>query len=241
MTRDDAGRRAAVAAAVEIVALEAWHAPHLERLQVECFPDLAAHELMRAEHFLRHLEVFPEGDVVAVARRDPDGRELQAPRVVGLGAGFFTDFDLEHPHHTFKEVIAGGTFANHDPDGAWYYGADLSVHPAYRGLGLGRRLYDARKAICVHHGRLGIVAGGALPGFAAHKRAMSAASYVAKVVAGELFDPTLTMQLRNGFEVVGLLEGYLDDAAADGWATLIVWRTPAGGAAAGVSLAAKTT
>ena len=45
-------------------------------------------------------------------------------------------------------------------------------------------------------------------------------------LAGELSDPTLTFQLRNGFEVRGLLANYIEDEADDGWATLIVWENP---------------
>lgn len=211
---------------IEIERLAAWHAPHLERLQEVCFPTLGAHERMRAEHFLRHLEVFPEGDVVAVAHDDPQGRPLPSPRVVGLGSGFFTDFDLDHPDHTFGEIVAHGYYTNHDPDGAWYYGGDLSVHPDYRRQGIGRRLYDARKSICRRHRRRGIVAGGSIPGFARHKHRMSAEAYVEAVVAGTLYDPTLSMQLHNGFEVYGVLQGYIDDPAIDHWAVLIVWRNP---------------
>ena len=211
---------------VQIVPLEAWHAPHLEALQVTCFPTLAAAERMRAEHFLRHLEVFPAGTFVALAHAAPDGASLSEARVVGLGSGFRTDFDLDHPDHTFIEIIDGGWFGHHDPHGEWYYGADVSVHPEYRRRGIGGRLYDARKALCRRLDLRGIVAGGALPGFAHHKHALSAEAYVAAVVAGELRDPTLSMQLRYGFEVHGVLQGYLDDAAADGWASLIVWRNP---------------
>jgi GNAT superfamily N-acetyltransferase len=211
-------------AGVVIAPSEAWHAPHLEALQVRCFPTLGAQELMRAEHFLHHLEVFSEADLVAVAHADRDGAPLPEPAVVGLGSGFFVDFDFARPGHTFRELIDDGWYGHHDPDGAWYYGADVSVDPAWRGLGLGRRLYDARKDLVRRYGKRGIVAGGVLPGFARHKHAMSAAEYVAKVVAGELVDPTLTMQLRNGFEVAGVLQGYLEDAAADDWAALIVWR-----------------
>jgi len=211
---------------LRIVPLEAWHAPHLEALQITCFPTLAAAERMRAEHFLRHLEVFPEGTFVALADAAPDGAPLTEPRVVGLGSGFRTAFDLSDPDHTFIEIIDGGWFGHHDPHGDWYYGADVSVHPEYRRRGIGGRLYDARKSLCRRLDLLGIVAGGALPGFAHHKHAMSAAAYVAAVVAGELRDPTLSMQLRHGFEVHGVLPGYLDDEAADGWASLIVWRNP---------------
>jgi GNAT superfamily N-acetyltransferase len=226
-TPSDPDLRAAVAAGVRIVPSEPWHAPELAALQVTCFPNLGAQELMRAEHFLRHREVFPEADLVAEARSAPSGEALDAPRVVGLGSGFFTDFDFDHPDHTFLEMIDGGWFGRHDPQGAWYYGADVSVHPDYRGLGLARRLYDARKALVRRHRRRGIVAGGALPGYPRYRDALSIEAYVARVVAGELFDPTLTVQLRNGFVVEGLLRGYLEDRASGDCATLIVWRDPA--------------
>ena len=217
---------------VRIVPLEAWHAPHLEALQVICFPTLAAAERMRAEHFRHHVEVFPEGTFVALADAAPDGAPLDEPQVVGLGSGFRTTFDLDDPGHTFIEIIDGGWFGHHDPQGDWYYGADVSVHPDYRRRGIGGRLYDARKALCRRLGLRGIVAGGALPGFAHVERAMSAEAYVASVVAGELHDPTLSMQLRHGFEVHGVLEDYLDDAAG-GWASLIVWRNPTWNGGAG--------
>ena len=196
---------------LKLVTLRAEHAGGLEQLQIACFPTLAPHERMRREHFLSHARLFPEGNFVV----------LDGEKVVGLGSGFLTDFDFT-AKHTFWEWISEGFYTRHDKDGAWYYGGDISVHPDYRGFGLGRRLYDARKAVVRRLGRRGIVAGGMLPGYAAHKP-MSVQDYVQKVVAGELSDPTLSFQLKNGFEVRGLLENYLDDEASAGWATLIVW------------------
>ena len=181
-----------------------------------CFPTLAAHELMREEHFLSHCRLFPEGSFVA----------LDGAKVVGLGSGFFIDFDFGDAHHTFKDIIAAGWYTNHDPAGAWYYGADISVHPEYRGRGVGKLLYEARKDLVGRSNRRGIVAGGVLPGYAEYKGKLTVAEYVDKVVAHELFDPTLSFQLKNGFEVRGLLENYLEDAASDNWATLIVWENP---------------
>ena len=52
---------------------------------------------------------------------------------------------------------------------------------------------------------------------------MSAEDYVAKVVAGDLYDPTTTFQIENGFEVLGVLSGYVDDSSVDGYSTLIRW------------------
>ena len=201
---------------ITLVTLEPHHAGSLEQLQIACFPTLAAHELMREEHFLSHARLFPEGSFVALDRE----------HVVGLGSGFFIDFDFENTHHTFKDVIAAGYYTNHDPAGAWYYGADISVHPDYRGRGVGKLLYEARKSLVKRSNRRGIVAGGVLPGYAEHKGKLTVQEYVDKVVAGELLDPTLSFQLKNGFEVRGLLENYLEDAASDNWATLIVWDNP---------------
>lgn len=198
----------------------------LAQLQRDCFPSLAEHELMRAEHFRMHQDVFPEGEFVALSDVAPDGAPLGRPQVVGLGSGFLIDFDFEHPDHSFQDIIAGGTYANHDPDGGWYYGADISVHPAYRGRGIGRQLYAARQSLVRRLGRRGIVGGGMLPGYATVRGRMTVGEYVQRVLEGDLRDPTLNFQLANGFEVRGLLQGYIEDAVTFDWATLIVWENP---------------
>lgn len=201
---------------IELVTLRPEFAAALAQLQRDCYPTLGAAELMREEHFLSHCRLFPEGDIVA----------LDGARVVGLGSGFLIDFDFDHTDHTFREIIADGYYTRHDPQGAYYYGGDISVHPDYRGHGLGRRLYDARKRLVRRLGRRGIVAGGLLPGYPRYRDALSVPAYVEAVVAGRLFDSTLSMQLRNGFTVRGLLENYIEDSASDNWATLIVWENP---------------
>ncbi|MCB0127868.1 MAG: GNAT family N-acetyltransferase, partial [Caldilineaceae bacterium] len=71
-----------------------------------------------------------------------------------------------------------------------------------------------------------IVAGGLIPGYADHKSTLSVQAYVDQVVAGELFDPTLSFQLRSGFRVRGLIRDYIEDSASDNWATLIEWVNP---------------
>lgn len=188
----------------------------LEQLQRDCYPTLHKRELMRVQHFQSQHTIFPAGQFVA----------FHGNRIVGQGSGFFTDFDLENPKHTFLEVCAGLYFTGHNPEGDYYYGADISVHPDMRGRGIGRLLYRARQELAIKHNRKGIVAGGLMPGYADHKHAMSPQQYVDKVVAGELFDPTLSFQLKNGFVVRGLIRDYLEDAASDNWATLIEWVNP---------------
>ncbi len=191
------------------------HAAQLAELQKICYPYTPLEELYKEHEFVQHAAAFPEGTFVA----------LDGEKVVGVGAGVFLDFDFEHPEHDLDELTGTG-YENHNWDGAWYYGTEIGVHPDYQGQGIGRRLYELRKDLVVRHNKHGIVAGGVLPGYAHHRDAMSAQEYVTRVVAGELFDPTLTIQLRNGFTVRGVLENYFPDDQTGGWASLIVWENP---------------
>jgi GNAT superfamily N-acetyltransferase len=198
---------------VEIVNLEASMAEELEKIEHLCFPMANRDDLLSAEDIRAYAEVFAEGYFVALV----DGRP------VGQGAGIYLDFDFDDPQHTIAEITGKHQCGNHNPDGAWYYGTDISVHPDFRGRGIGGRLYEARKDLVRMDGKRGIIAGGSLPGYFHYKNEMTADEYVEKVVAGDLSDPTLTFQLANGFVVRGMLENYLEDAADDGWAALIVW------------------
>ena len=198
----------------EYVNLTEELAPTCAALELETFYNANPEDLLQEADMLAYARTFPEGFFVV----------LDGDRVVGQGGGIYLDFDFSHPQHTIAEVTGEHQCGNHDPDGDWYYGTDIVVHPDYRRRGIGRRLYELRKGLVRQDGKKGIMAGGYLPGFADHKHEMSAQEYVDKVVAGELYDGTLTFQLNNGFEVRGVLENYIEDDATDGWASLIVWR-----------------
>ncbi len=186
--------------AIEHTRLE--HAPAIEALQRIVYPSLDPSHWLRREHIESHLRIFPEGQFVAL-----DGDHL-----VGMTATLRTNYEFEHPDHTFDEIIAGGYFTTHNPEGAWLYGADISVLPEYRGRGIARQLYAARHMLVQRLNLRGQIIGGMVPGFRHYRNRMSVDEYVALVAAGRIFDPTLSVQLRNGFEVRGILRGYLHDA-----------------------------
>jgi GNAT superfamily N-acetyltransferase len=196
--------------------LKPEYARPLENLQVVCFSTLAASERLREEHFLKQCEICPECNFVAIV----DGH------IVGLGAGFLTEFNFEEPGHTFMEILAGGYYTNHTPGAKYYYGADISVHPHYRRRGIGAKLYEARKGLVKRLNCAGIVAGGLMPGFSKHKQAMSAHEYVDRVMRGDLYDSTLSFQMHQGFQIKGVLENYIHDTASDNWSALILWENP---------------
>jgi GNAT superfamily N-acetyltransferase len=200
-------------AEIRYAQIAAEHANGLVEVERASFPGLSGFDLLSEKVVHRYCEVFPEGGFVA----------LDGDRPVGMGLGIFVDFDFDHPEHTFEEVSGEDQCGNHDPSGDWYYGTDISVHPDYRGHGVGHQLYERRKDLCRRYNRRGIAAGGVIPGYADHIADLTCAEYVDRVVAGDLYDPTLTFQLENGFRAAGPLPGYMEDEAVGDWAVLIVW------------------
>ncbi len=192
------------------------YAPQCAELELLSFPEAEPADLIDEEGFRAYARIFPEGFFLC----------LDGDRVVGQGAGIFLDFDFDDPQHSIVEITGEHQCGNHDPNGSWYYGTDIVVHPEYRRRGIGKQLYELRKTVALRYNKRGIIAGGHIGGYADHKRDMSAAEYVDKVAKGELYDATLTFQLSNGFEVRGVLADYLEEPAIDNWAALIVWQNP---------------
>jgi len=188
------------------------HAQALERLQTGCFPTLADAQRFKAAHYLRHVELFPDGQFVA----------LDGDRVVGATSTLRLHVDFDHVDHTFADIIQVGWLTSHEPAGDWLYGADLGVDPAYRGRGIATALYAARQETVWRLGLRGQVTAGMISGYGAVKDRMAAQAYYDGVVSGHINDPTLSIQLGVGFEPRALLANYLNDPVCDNYAVLIV-------------------
>ncbi len=185
-------------------------------LELAAFPHADPAELISEADMHAYADTFPAGFFVV----------LDGDRVVGQGAGIYLDFDFNHPQHTIMGITGEHQCGNHDDDGDWYYGTDIVVHPEYRRRGIGRKLYELRKELVVRDRKCGIIAGGYLASYGNHKHELSAADYCRAVAGGDLYDPTLSFQIENGFEVRGVLENYIEDEQNDGWSALIVWENP---------------
>ncbi|MCB0431191.1 MAG: bifunctional GNAT family N-acetyltransferase/carbon-nitrogen hydrolase family protein [Flavobacteriales bacterium] len=168
----------------------------------------------KPHHIEKLVTLFPEGQLAAVA----DGK------VVGCALTLIINHEDFEDDHTYREITGNFTFDTHDPDGDILYGIDVFVDPKYRGLRLGRRMYDARKDLCEQLNLRSIVFGGRIPNYAKYATELSPKEYIEKVRLKEIYDPVLTFQLSNDFHVRKVLKGYMPgDENSQEYATLLEW------------------
>ena len=160
------------------------------------------------------IALFPEGQICV----EVDGK------VVACALSLIINSKNTNIYEKYYEIIDGGRFTKHDDDGDILYGIEVFVHPEYRSLRLGRRLYDARKELCEQMNLRSIVAGGRIPNYYNYADSISPRVYIERVKRKEIYDPTLTFQLSNDFHVKKILKHYLpDDAESMQYATLLEW------------------
>lgn len=164
-----------------------------------------------------HRQVFPEGQFVAI--------DTESQRVVGMAASLIVWWNEYDMHASWRDFTDHGMFTNHDPEkGRTLYGAEVMVHPASQGQGIGKMLYQARRELVERLGLLRIRAGARLRGYHRYADHLSPEEYVIKVVKGELGDPTLSFQLKRGFHVLAVVPEYLrHDPESLGHAAVIEW------------------
>ena len=168
----------------------------------------------KTEELENLLRLFPEGQLCILV----DGV------VVGIALSLIVDYQAFGDNHTYRQITGNYTFSTHDPDGDVLYGIELFIHPDFRGLRLGRRLYDARKELCERLNLRAIMAGGRIPRYNDYARKLTPRQYIEKVRMKEIYDPTLTFQLSNDFHVKKILKNYLEgDTESRDYATLLEW------------------
>ncbi|MEQ8822217.1 MAG: GNAT family N-acetyltransferase [Sumerlaeia bacterium] len=188
------------------------HAGALAELQAIVFPDLAPQERFSAANYRKHVEIFPEGQMLV----------LDGERAAGMTTTIRMGFDFEaSAQHSFAEVSAGGDLTTHEPDGEWLYGMDIGTHPEYRRRGIAKALYRARQDLVRHLGLRGQVTVGMMNGYGAVKQDMTAEEYFEKLKAGAVYDPTVSTQCRLGFRPMCLVPDYLHDPTCDNYGVLI--------------------
>ena len=165
-------------------------------------------------HILKLIEIFPEGQIVIKVNG----------KLAGCALSIIVDYNKFGDEHTYREITDNYSFNTHTKKGNVLYGIDVFVKSEYRGMRLGRRMYDYRKELCEQLNLKCIVFGGRLPNYHKFADEISPREYITKVGHKEIEDPVLNFQLSNDFHVKKILKNYLEgDRGSQEYAALLQW------------------
>lgn len=186
--------------------------PHIKRIMDRVYSSMGGS--WEQDEYATLIDQFPDGQICIEDKGT----------VVGAALTILVNAEEFENKHSYDDVVGGGEMTGHDPDGNALYGVDIFVDPEYRGLRLGRRLYDARKELCEKLNLKGIIFGGRIPGYSQHSKTMTPSEYIQKVKTNELYDPVLSFQLSNDFHIKKIIKNYIpEDIQSDKYGVLMEW------------------
>lgn len=160
------------------------------------------------------IEKFPEGQVVIKVN----------DQLAGCALSIIVEEGDYANGQNYQQITGDYSFNTHKPGGNILYGIDVFIKPEFRGLRLGRRLYDYRKELCEKLNLKGIAFGGRIPNYHKYAKEMSPKQYIDKVRRKEIQDPVLNFQVSNDFHPTKILKGYLaGDGDSGEFAVLMEW------------------
>lgn len=183
----------------------------IRNLQQKIYPHLKPWSNEQLEN---HIKVFPEGQFVA----EFDGA------IVGTASSLIIFWEEYGPLKNWGEITGKGTFDTHKPDGKTLYGAEVCVDPELRKRGIGKKIYAARKKLCKELNLKRIIAAGRIPNYHNYAEKYDPHTYAMHVIWGDIYDPVLRFQMKEGFQFCDIIDKYLKgDTDSLENATLIVW------------------
>ena len=198
---------------VELRNLQIEDYKELKKSMVESYPEMTD-SFWKEEQIENLLQKFPEGQLVIVVD----------DIVVGSALSLIVTEDFALKTRTYKGITGNFTFSTHNPKGDVIYGIDVFINPKYRGLRLGRRLYDVRKELCEQLNLKSIIFAGRIPNYGKYKDEITPKVYIEKVKKKEIYDPVLSFQLSNDFHEIRVMKNYLEgDVESQEYAVLLEW------------------
>lgn len=161
------------------------------------------------------INVFPEGQIAIKVNGE----------IAGCALSIIVDYEKFGDKHTYAQITDDENFGTHDPEGDILYGIEVFIKKDFRGLRLGRRLYDYRKELCEKLNLKGIVFGGRIPNYHRYSLEYSPEQYIDKVRRKEIHDPVFDFQISNDFQPSKIIKNYLEgDEASESFGVLMEWK-----------------
>ena len=185
----------------------------LKTAMIEAYPNME-NSYWKEDLIKLLITKFPQGQVVIKVNG----------KLAGCALALKVDYTQFDRPHTYREVTGNYTFNTLKNDGDVLYGIEVFIKSEFRGLRLGRRLYDYRKELCERENLRGIIFGGRIPNYHKYSEEISPKEYIEKVKRKEIHDPVLNFQISNDFHPSKIMKGYLEgDAASNEYAVLLEW------------------
>lgn len=198
---------------IELQYLKLEDYEELKEVMIEAYATMPG-SYWKEKHIRALVEKFPEGQVIIKVNG----------QLAGCALSIILDYNQFDDHHTYQDITGNFTFSTHTNRGDVLYGIDVFIKSDYRGLRLGRRLYDYRKELTEKLNLRGIAFGGRIPNYHKYADKMSPKEYLEKVKRKEIHDPVLNFQMSNDFHPSKILKGYLEgDKASNEFAVLLEW------------------
>lgn len=174
--------------------------------------------LFTEEHFQSHLQVFPEGQFVAL-----------------MGDDIVAYLTLERlkadPQHlagvvtSWLETTGNGFLTTHNPEGNVLYGVSMGAVPHH--LGAGAHLINRGVELMIELGcQCGFLVG-RMPGYHKYASSMNPEEYLyATSLDGTPLDPQVRLYVREGLRIGGLVSNYMEDPKSHNYGVLLVIDNP---------------
>lgn len=176
------------------------------------------------------MEGYPHGAIRGQLSKFAEGQfvAMVDEVIVGYCATFRISGEIALVPHTWTEITGNGHASRHDPQGEWLYGMEVCVDPKYRGYRIGQRFYNQRKKICKDLQLNGIVFAARIPSLSKRiTKFGTVEAYLELIKQGKQTDPVISFQLRNGFEIIGIIPRYMTgDVQSMNYGIHLMWRNP---------------
>ncbi len=198
---------------IELTYLTQEDYPEFKEAMITSYPSMP-NSYWKEQQIEALLKKFPEGQVAIKINN----------KIAGCALSIIVDYQKFEAQHTYKQITGNFTFNTHTPTGDTLYGIDVFITPEFRGLRLGRRLYEYRKELCEKLNLKSILFGGRIPNYHKHSDQLSPEEYIKRVRSKEIHDPVLDFQMSNDFHPIKAIKGYLEgDAVSMEYAVLLKW------------------
>lgn len=198
---------------IELIYLSLGDYKELKKAMIESYTNMA-NAYWSESQVKTLIDLFPEGQVIIKVNN----------QLAGCALSIITDSSKVDRKHTYKEITSNYTFKTHSEEGDTLYGIDLFIKPEFRGLRLGRRLYDYRKELCERLNLKSVAFGGRIPNYHKYSKDITPKVYIDKVRKKEIHDPVLNFQISNDFHPSRILKNYLEgDKDSNEYAVLLEW------------------